>query len=134
MEIIGHGVDVIDLGRVEELLGQNDDFLHGWFTNKELEELGSRASRPEVIGGRVAAKEASVKALGTGFTGAVSWQDVEIFANESGAPMVVLSGGALDLANRLGVARIVVSVSHSRATAIASVLAVGRPPTPFPST
>lgn len=134
MRIIGHGVDLIEIGRIEELLRRNDDFISGWFTSREIEKLGQRASRPEVVAGRVAAKEATVKALGTGFTEAVSWQDVEILTNEFGAPKVVLSGGARDIAKHLGVTRVVVSVSHSSNTAIASAIAVGDPPTPFPDT
>jgi holo-[acyl-carrier protein] synthase len=130
MEIIGHGVDLIEVCRVEELLRRDDDFLYGWFTSREIDELGPRAGLPEVVGGRVAAKEAVAKALGTGFTDAVSWQDIEILTNESGAPTVLLSGGAHDIAKRLGVARIVVSVSHGITTAIASVIAVGHPPMP----
>jgi holo-[acyl-carrier protein] synthase len=86
------------------------------------------------MGGRVAAKEAAVKALGTGFTDAVSWHDVEILTNESGAPTVVLSGGARDIAKGLGVVRLMVSVSHGSTTAIASVIALGYPPTPLPGT
>jgi len=134
MEIIGHGVDLIEIARVEELLRRDDDFLYGWFTSREIEELGSRAGRPEVVGGRVAAKEAVVKALGTGFTDAVSWQDVEILTNENGAPTVVLSGGARDIARRMGVARLVLSISHGNTTAIASVIAVGYLSTPSPGT
>ncbi len=134
MEIIGHGVDLIELGRVEDLLRLNDDFLNGWFTNRELEELGPRATRPEVVGGRVAAKEATVKALGTGFSSAVSWQDVEILTGESGAPAVTLSGGALEVATQLGITRVVVSISHGNAAAIASVIAVGLPPKSSPNT
>lgn len=125
MNIIGHGVDVIEIARIEALLRRNGDFIDGWFTRREIEELGPRAGRPEVIGGRVAAKEAAVKALGTGFTDSVSWQDVEVLTSESGAPLLVLSAGALEVANRLGIARMVVSVSHSSTTAIASVIAVG---------
>lgn len=134
MEIIGHGVDVVDLARVEKLLRRNDDFLCGWFTSREIEELGLRAARPEVLGGRVAAKEAIAKALGTGFNDAVSWQDVEILTTEHGAPRVLLSGGAHDIAQRLGVAKIAVSISHCNTIAMASVIAVGYPPTPSPGT
>src|SRR5262245_44412938 len=117
MIIIGHGVDLVEVSRVEKLLLRNDEFLTGWFTSREIDDLGLRASRPEIVGGRIAAKEATVKALGTGFTEAVSWQDVEIVTNESGAPRVMLTGGARDIATRLGVTSILVSVSHSSNTA-----------------
>ena len=133
MEFIGHGVDLLEIARVEQLLRRNDDFLYGWFTSRELEELGSRSSRAEVVGGRVAAKEATVKALGSGFNDAVSWQDVEILSNDSGAPVVTLSGGALEVAGRLGVTQMLVTVSHTSTIAIASVIALGCRPMPSPS-
>lgn len=134
MQIIGHGVDLLDIDRVKEFLRRNDDFLAGWFTGREIAELGHRANRPEVVGSRVAAKEATVKALGTGFNELVSWQDVEILTDKNGAPMVVLSGGARDIARGLGVTRIVVSLSHGSNTVIASAIAVGYPSTPLPDT
>ena len=78
-----------------------------------------------VVGGRVAAKEAISKALGSGFAGEVSWQDIEILETDAGAPTVELSGGALELARSLGVQKLVVSISHARTVAVASAIAVG---------
>lgn len=132
MEILGHGVDVIEVGRVEPLLRRNDDFILGWFTSREIAELGERAIQAHVVAGRVAAKEAAAKALGTGFAGDVSWQDIEVLATESGAPTVVLSAGALDVAEALGVTKVWVSISHERSVAVASAIALG--PTPFRDT
>src|SRR5690349_21818528 len=71
MRVLGHGVDVVDLPRIRPLLLKNDDFVLGWFTAMELEELGPRIRRADVVGGRVAAKEAVSKALGTGFSAEV---------------------------------------------------------------
>lgn len=132
MECIGHGIDIIEISRVEDLLNQSDEFLSGWFTAREIDELGPRSTQPEVVSGRIAAKEATVKALGTGFTDQVSWQDVEILENDTGAPVVALSGGARDVAESLLISQIVVSVSHARTMAIASVIAFARPPGPSP--
>jgi len=129
MEIIGHGVDLIELGRVDGLLRRNEDFLFGWFTEREIDDLGARAGCADVVGGRVAAKEATVKALGVGFAGDVTWLDVEILVNAKGAPVVALSGGALDVATSLGVVKIFVSISHTQSAAVASAIAVGSPPT-----
>jgi holo-[acyl-carrier protein] synthase len=100
MKILGHGIDIVDVQRVASLLSKNDDFLLGWFTNRELEALAERAYQPTVVAGRVAAKEAVVKALGSGFNDEVSWQDVEILTTEAGAPTVHLSGGHLALLKR----------------------------------
>ena len=125
MDILGHGIDVIDIGRVEELMIRSEDFLSGWFTSRELSVLEARLNQSRVVGGRVAAKEAVAKALGSGFAGEVSWQDIEILATDAGAPTVELSGGALEIAKSLGVTRWVVSISHDRTVAVASAIAVG---------
>ena len=125
MDILGHGIDVIDIGRIEELMSRGEDFLSGWFTIRELSALEARSNQLRVVGGRVAAKEAVAKALASGFAGEVSWQDIEILATDAGAPTVELSGGALELARSLGVTKWVVSISHARTVAVASAIAVG---------
>lgn len=125
MEIIGHGVDLIEVTRIEELLNRDSDFLDGWFTVREIQELGNRENRPDVVAGRVAAKEATVKAFGCGFSGDVSWQDVEILSETTGVPLVLLSGEAKRVADSLGVVSILLSISHTRSAAIASVITTG---------
>lgn len=125
MEIIGHGVDLIEVTRIEELLNRDSDFLDGWFTVREIQELGNRENRPDVVAGRVAAKEATVKAFGCGFSGDVSWQDVEILSETTGVPLVLLSGEAKRVADSLGVVGILLSISHTRSAAIASVITTG---------
>lgn len=125
MNLKGHGVDIIDLSRIARFIANDDDFLEGWFTAEELRELATRKNRIETIGGRVAAKEATVKALGTGFAGDVSWQDVEIRSSGIEAPEIVLSGGALRTAQALGITRLFLSISHTKSIAMASVIAIG---------
>ena len=125
MSILGHGVDVIDVSRIAVLLAKNDDFLLGWFTTRELEQLGPRSVHASVIAGRVAAKEATVKSLGCGFDDDVSWQDVEILTTAAGAPIAHLSGGAAAAAERLGATTVLVSISNEAAIAFASAIAVG---------
>lgn len=124
MEIIGHGIDLVDVERVASLLSKGDDFLLGWFTDRELEELAERATRPPIVAGRVAAKEAVVKALGSGFNDQVSWQDVEILSTGAGSPTVHLSGGAADVANTSGISAILLSISHEAHLSVASAIAV----------
>lgn len=124
MNILGHGIDVVDISRIARLLEKGEEFLLGWFTNRELGQLGERVTQANVISGRVAAKEATVKALGSGFDDEVSWQDVEILTSASGAPYVLLSGGAAVVAAKLGVATVSVSISHDANMAIASAIAV----------
>lgn len=124
MNILGHGVDIVDVSRIATLLAKGEDFLLGWFTTRELGQLAERANQANVVAGRVAAKEASVKALGCGFDDEVSWQDVEILTSTAGAPSVHLSGGAAAVAARLGVVTLFVSISHEANMAIASTIAV----------
>ena len=112
------------IDRVASLLSKGDDFLLGWFTNRELVELAGRANRPPIVAGRVAAKEAVVKALGSGFNDQVSWQDVEILSTEAGSPTVHLSGGAADVANTSGVSAVLLSISHEAHMSVASAIAV----------
>ena len=125
MDIVGHGIDCVDITRIEALLEKDDDFLEGWFTARELSELNDRLGNASVIAGRVACKEAVVKALGCGFNESVAWQDVEIVSVAAAAPSVVLSGGAEEVAATLGVSRVLVSISHERTVAVASAIAVG---------
>jgi len=125
LTIIGHGVDLISVPRVVALLQRNDEFLHGWFSVEELTELETTRAGPESIAGRVVAKEAIVKALGTGFNDTVSWQDVEVFATESGETRVVLSSGARDVAVEKGVNKVLVSITHTREIAFGSAILVG---------
>jgi len=128
MIIKGHGIDVIELARITVLISRDDEFVAGWFTVQEIEELGTRKYRAETIGGRVAAKEAAVKALGTGFAGDVSWQDIQVKHLENGAPQIVLSGGALRIAHLLGITDILISISHTATMAVASAIAVSNEP------
>ena len=106
-------------------MSRSEDFLSGWFTKRELSALEARPNQLRAVGGRVAAKEAVAKALGSGFAGEVSWQDIEVLATDAGAPTVELSGGALELARSLGVKKLVVSISYDRTVAVASAIAVG---------
>ena len=126
MVMIGHGIDIVEVARVRSLLEEPDgDFLAGCFTEAEREAEGAPHWRPHYYGGRLAAEEAVVKALGTGFSQGISWTDVEVGRHESGAPQVLLSGRATEIAAALGVARWHLSISHSDHYATASAIALG---------
>ncbi|MGD9789211.1 MAG: holo-ACP synthase [Phycisphaerales bacterium] len=122
--IRGHGVDMVDVRRVAALMARDDDLLDGWFTVSERDEIGRRGGYAETVGGRMAAKEACAKALGTGFDADVSWQDIEVRSDGTVPPTLVLTGGARRAAERLGVSRFLLSISHTPTLAIASVIAV----------
>jgi holo-[acyl-carrier protein] synthase len=126
MNIIGHGIDLVD---VEEMRRLVDDpaghFLTRCFTEDERAAAGDGPSRLDRLAGRFAAKEAVLKALGTGFGGKIGFADVEILTLPSGAPSVVLHGGAAGAAAALGVIRWLLSTSHAGGSAIASAIALG---------
>lgn len=125
MNILGHGIDVVSVPRIAKQLRTNDELLAGWFTPRELSLLGARRLQVSVVSGRIAAKEAVVKALSCGFNDDVAWQDVEIFNTPVGAPTVQLSNGAAAVAAALGVTSVLVSISHTPELATASAIAVG---------
>jgi holo-[acyl-carrier protein] synthase len=125
MRILGHGIDLMELGKVQKhLSAPHDDWIDAVFSADERAQADRPPHDVEFYGGRYAAKEAVVKALGTGFSDDVAWLDVEILRRPVGSPEVRLSGGALKAANALGVTQWLVSISHSGGYAVASALAL----------
>lgn len=118
MAILGLGTDVVSIERIK--LAKNK---HAAFTERILRtsEIEYTAERYERLAGFFAAKEAAVKALGTGI-GKISWKDIEISHGEAGAPYLTFYGSALLHAEKLGVRRIHVSISHERQYAVATVI------------
>ena len=113
------GVDIIEIprvGRVLERYGRR--FLERVFTPGEIAYC---RERPPNLAARFAAKEATMKALGTGTRG-VGWKDIEVVRHESGAPSIKLHGRAERRAQRLGVQEVALSLSHSREYAVAFVV------------
>ncbi|MCH8107023.1 MAG: holo-ACP synthase [Chloroflexi bacterium] len=113
------GIDIIEISRVRRVLEQyGQRFLDRIFTPAEIAYCRERAPN---LAARFAAKEATMKALGTGVRG-VGWKDIEVVRQESGAPSIELHGRAKQRAQRLGVQEVAVSLSHSRDYAVASVV------------
>jgi len=125
MQVLAHGVDVVAIERIATLLeAHGDRFRTRVYTEGEqafAEQTPLR--RAERYAVRFAAKEAALKALGTGLRGGMTWTDVEVVASWTGQPELILRGEALAMANRLGLDRWLVSLSHSGGVAIASVIA-----------
>ena len=120
------GVDIIEISRIGRVLEQyGQRFLRRIFTPGEIEYC---RERPPNLAARFAAKEATMKALGTGVRG-VGWKDIEVIRASSGAPSIVLHGRAEARAQRLGVQEIALSLSHSREYAVAFVVTQCQPPT-----
>jgi holo-[acyl-carrier protein] synthase len=123
--IVGHGIDLVEIARIQKLLDfGGDDFLFGAFTRAERDLSREESNVVQFLAGRLAAKEAVAKALGTGFSGSVSWQHVTILRRSGGMPTVALAKAALAEANRLGVDGWFLSISHSDTSAIASAIAL----------
>ena len=120
------GIAIIEISRVRRVLEQyGQRFLDRIFTPAEIAYCRERAPN---LAARFAAKEATMKALGTGVRG-VGWKDIETVRHESGAPSVLLHGRAKRRAQRLGIRDISLSLSHSREYAVAFVV-VQREPEP----
>lgn len=126
----GIGIDLIALWRIERAMSRfGERFLARLLT--EQERAGARADLVGYVAGRFAAKEATLKALGTGVSGAVCWRDVEVLAEPSGAPHLHLHGEALRRARSLGVTSAHISLTHDREYAAAvAVLEVVHPAGP----
>ena len=104
------GIDILEIARIEKLL-ERERFLEKVFTYKEIEYL--KTSKLESIAGSFASKEAISKVFGTGI-GKLAFHDMEIFREQSGRPYVVLSKKAEELADRIGIGEISLSISHEK--------------------
>ncbi len=123
--IIGHGIDLVELLRIERLISEEStEWIEGAFTANEQDQADPVPNQVQYYSGRYAAKEAVAKALGSGFSDDVTWLDVEIVRMSNGAPQVRLSGGALAVAKTLGVGRWLISISHTGNYAMASAIAL----------
>jgi holo-[acyl-carrier protein] synthase len=121
--IVGTGIDVIEVPRVAaaiERFGQR--FLDRIFTENEIRYCDSKANRVERYAARFAAKEAGMKALGTGWNHGVRWRDVEVRRQPGGRPTIEFHGKAAEFASRMGVANVALSLTHTAAEAIAQVI------------
>jgi holo-[acyl-carrier protein] synthase len=119
------GVDLTEVARIEQMLVEHGErFLRRVFTARELRDAGSGRGRCMHLAARFAAKEATMKALGTGLAGGITWQDVETVRAATGAPSVVLHGRAKEIASELGLQGWTISLTHTKTLAVAMVAAV----------
>jgi holo-[acyl-carrier protein] synthase len=127
MEIIAHGIDLVDFPRIKDMVEQHGKrFVNRVFTATEQAYAEANKSRIEKLAGRFAAKEAILKLMGTGWRGKIAWTDIEIVNNPAGQPEVTLTGEVEKIANRLGIKRISVSITHTANFAIASAVALAQ--------
>jgi holo-[acyl-carrier protein] synthase len=121
--VLAIGIDIVEVDRIEATVARlGQPFLDRVFTPAEIAYCDGRAARFVHYAGRFAAKEAAMKALGTGWGEGVAWREVEILPSESGAPQLALHGAALARFTALGATRALVSISHTDRNAVAQVL------------
>jgi len=125
--ILGTGIDIVEIDRLEEtIVRRGERFVDRVFTPAERAYC-ERRPRPVVhYAGRFAVKEAVLKAIRTGWVKGIGWKDIEVELGPGGEPSVRLSGGALARARQMGITTIHVSISHAEHYAVASAVAEGK--------
>jgi holo-[acyl-carrier protein] synthase len=127
MEIIAHGIDLVDFPRIEEMIKQHGErFLNKVFTSAEQAYADTKKDGTEKLAGRFAAKEAVLKLMGTGWRGKIAWTDIEVINNSTGQPEVTLTGEVKKIADKLGIKHISISITHTANFAIASAVALAQ--------
>ncbi len=122
--IIGTGIDIIEIERIEHAIHDNHRFVTRFFSEKEQAYFGSRKRLAEIVAGNFAAKEAFSKALGTGIRD-FSLNDVEVLRDSLGKPYINVHNSAEQITNNMGVHSIHVSISHCKSYAVANVILEG---------
>src|SRR6202035_1052507 len=121
--IVGLGVDIAEVRRVQAAIERRGTpFLRRVYTSMEIEYCERFKNKFERYAGRFAAKEAAMKALGTGWSRGVRWVDIEVVREVSGRPTIVLAGEGRKIDDRLDVKRISLSITHTQEQALAQVI------------
>jgi holo-[acyl-carrier protein] synthase len=124
--IISIGIDFIEVHRVREVMLRTPRFVERVYTLNERAYCDSRgAVAAQHYAARFAAKEAALKALQTGWTGGIAWQDIEVASRDSGAPILIFHGRVLELYEESGARAAHLSISHTTEHAIAQVVLEG---------
>lgn len=125
MKIIGIGTDIVECLKIAKLIERHGElFLTHVFTPHEVEFCSSRKAATQNYTANWAAKEAVLKALGTGWTGGIEWRDIELQNMSNGQPTVRLAGRAREICEQKLVGEIFVSIAHCRTHATAYALAI----------
>jgi holo-[acyl-carrier protein] synthase len=126
--MLGLGTDIVEIVRIGEMIERHGElFLERVYTEKEVAYCQKRASSYQHFAGRWAAKEAVLKALGTGWAKGIAWRDIEVVTTHSGQPRVLVHGAVLELSQQAGITGYLLSISHCRSHATATAVALGAP-------
>jgi holo-[acyl-carrier protein] synthase len=121
--IVGTGIDLIEIGRIQESMDRfGSRFLDRIYTPAEQVYCLNKRQAAESFAARFAAKEAGAKALGTGISRGVGWREIEVVRAPGGRPELRFTGRAAEIAARLGATRAALSLTHSKLQAMASVI------------
>lgn len=121
---VGLGVDIVEIDRMQRILERTKSFAEKTFSESERAYCDKMAHPAAHYATRFAAKEAVVKALGTGFSNGIWVRDIEVARDGRGKPSVVLHGRAKEVAAELGVREISISLSHTHTEAVACAMAI----------
>lgn len=125
MNILGIGTDIVECLRIAQMIERHGElFISRVYTPLEIEFCSSRKAATQHYAGRWAAKEAVLKALGTGWIRGITWRDVEIRNQASGKPTIALAGGARNVCEQNGIEEMLISISHCRSHATATAIAL----------
>lgn len=122
MDIVGLGVDMCEIARMERAMARHPTLRERVFTPEEIAYCDSKARPAESYAGRFAAREATIKALG-GYRGRV-WHDISVTRHPTGAPAIRLEGNAKRRADALGVTDVLVTFTHEKTSAVAFAIAI----------
>jgi holo-[acyl-carrier protein] synthase len=121
--IVGTGVDLAEVDRIRAAIERHGaHFVERIFTVREIAYVERKANKYERYAARFAAKEAGMKAIGTGWRRGVRWQDFEVVNQASGRPTLLLHGAAAGFAALLGAKRVQLSLTHTAGMALAHVI------------
>ena len=121
--IVGTGIDIAEVPRIRQSIERfGERFLQRIFTAEEIRYCDSKANRFERYAARFAAKEAAMKALGTGWNHGVRWVDCEVARLPGGRPTIAFHGKAGEFAAKLGVKNAALSITHTKEQAMAQVI------------
>jgi len=126
MNVLGLGTDIIECLRIAKMIEKHGElFLQRVYTEHEVGYCSSRKAANQHYAGRWAAKEAVLKAMGTGWSRGIRWRDIKVKVELGGKPHVHIHGTAREICDELGITDMLISISHCRSHATATAIAVG---------